>query len=86
MLQQALVALLVLAAALFAAWRLTPPARRVAWLRALRHGRGSDDACSPASRVLDRLDRLDRQARLELQQGCGTCAGKGAPRDARPPH
>jgi hypothetical protein len=83
MLQQALVALLVLAAALFAAWRLTPPARRVAWLRALRHGRGSDDARSPASRV---LDRLDRQARLELQQGCGTCAGKGAPRDARPPH
>ncbi len=73
--QQVIVALLVLAALLFAIWRLSPASLRLLGLEKLARLLGSD---TPAGSALQRLaDRLRAQY---IQSGCANCGGGIKPR------
>jgi hypothetical protein len=73
--QQSIVALLVLAALLFAIWRLSPAALRLQGLEKLARVLGAETA---AGSTLQRLaDRLRAQY---IQSGCANCGGGIKPR------
>lgn len=78
MLQNFIVALIVVAAALYAAWRLAGAAARLRWLEALARRVGTS---GPVAALLQR--QLARRRAALAISGCGACASNKSGKTGR---